>query len=265
MIPPDIVTRTIAGLALSVVIAATARSREALSTGGSIAAVVVATATAAAGWTWAATLIAFFLASTLLSRAGGRSKRERTEDIVAKAGARDAWQVIANGGPFAAIAVASILWPSAGWTIPGAGAIAASNADTWATEIGTMSRRLPRSIITFREVAPGTSGGVTSPGTLGSLAGAAFIALIVSLGGWPVQSAWAALIGGISGSFVDSIIGATVQEKRWCASCGRGTERAVHTCGTSTTVVGGVGWIRNDAVNFISSIAGALIGILWLL
>lgn len=260
MISSDIVTRSIAGLAISIVIVAIAKSRDTLSASGSVAAVALATATAAAGWAWAATLIAFFLSSTFLSKAGAGTKRQRMADIVEKGTARDARQVFANGGPFAAIAIASVIWPGLDWTVPGAGAIAASNSDTWATEIGTLSRRLPRSIATLREVPAGTSGAVTTQGLLGSVAGAAFIALFVSLGGWPAQSASAALIGGILGSIVDSVLGATIQQKRWCSSCNRGTERAVHTCGTTTTQVSGATWMDNDAVNFVSSMAGALLG-----
>lgn len=261
----EIVARSIAGLAVSIVVAAVARSRHALSTSGAVAAVFVATAAAAAGWMWAVTLLAFFVASSLLSQVGGTSAKALMDDVVEKSSARDAWQVMANGGLFAAIAVASLVYPSTAWTVLGAGSIAASNADTWATEIGALSRRLPRSITTRREVPAGTSGGVTSLGCLASIAGAAFIAMVVLLGGWPAQSACGALLGGVSGSFVDSIAGATIQERRWCGTCGRGTERAVHTCGTATTPLGGVTWIRNDAVNFLSSIAGAFTGSLCLL
>ena len=265
MISPDIVTRSIAGLALSIVIAATARSRAALSTSGSIAAVALAAFTAAAGWVWAATLFAFFLSSTVLSRAGAKKKQAAMQDIVEKGGARDAWPVLANGGPFAALAVASLVWPSLELTVPAAGAIAASNADTWATEIGALSRKLPRSITSFREVPVGTSGGVTIHGLAGSIAGAAFIALLVSLGGWTRQSACGALMGGVSGCLIDSLMGATIQQKRWCPTCGRGTERAVHTCGTMTSRIAGSRRIGNDAVNFLSSAAGALVASLCLL
>lgn len=265
MIPADMLARAFAGLVLSIVIAALARSRKTLSTSGAFAAVAAATATTAAGWTWGATLVAFFLSSTLLSQAGRARGRALTEDVIAKGGNRDAWQVFANGGPFAAAAVASVFLPSPVWTVLGAGALAASNADTWATEIGMLSRRLPRSITTLRQVSPGTSGGVTVPGILGSVAGAAFIALVVLVGGWTTASAWAALIGGTFGAFMDSILGATVQEKRWCPACGRGTERAVHTCGSATTRAGGVSWIRNDVVNLLSSVAGALTGYICLL
>ena len=262
MISTDIVYRALAGLVLSIVIAAIARRRRTLSTSGAIAAVIIAAATSAAGWTWASTLIAFFLSSTLLSHAGRGRRKASTEEVIAKGGERDWWQVIANGGPFTAAALASLFYPSSAWTVLGAGAIAASNADTWATEIGILSRQMPRSITTWREVIPGTSGGVTLLGILASIAGAAFIALVVLVGGWTRSSALAALIGGTSGALIDSMLGATVQEKRWCHSCGRGTERAVHTCGIETTHAGGVSWIRNDAVNFLSSIAGALTGYL---
>ena len=265
MIFADIVARAFAGLALSIVIAAIARWRNTLSSSGAVAAVLLGTATAAAGWTWAATLIAFFLSSTLLSRAGRARRNALTEDVIAKGGDRDAWQVFANGGPFAAAAFASLFLPSPNWTVLGAGAIAASNADTWATEIGTLSRRRPRSITTLRPVDPGTSGGVTALGTIGSVAGAAFIAIVVLVGGWAWTSACAASIGGTFGAFVDSMLGATAQEKRWCPACGRGTERAVHTCGSKTSHAGGVSWIGNDAVNLLSSIAGALTGYLCLL
>ena len=265
MISTDIIERALTGLLLSIVIAAIARRRKTLSASGGVAAVMIATLTSAAGWTWAATLIAFFLSSTVLSEAGCRRRQASTEDVIEKGGERDAWQVIANGGPFAAAALASLFSPSPEWTVLGAGAIAASNADTWATEIGTLSRRLPRSITTLRQVIPGTSGGVTLLGIVASIAGAAFIALVVLVGGWTASSACAALIGGTFGSIVDSILGSTVQEKRWCHSCGRGTERAVHTCGAETASAGGVSWIRNDAVNFLSSIAGALTGYLCLL
>ena len=55
------------------------------------------------------------------------------------------------------------------------GAIASANADTWATELGVLSRTPPRLITTGKPVAPGTSGGVTWYGTVAALAGSAFI------------------------------------------------------------------------------------------
>ncbi|MEO8577691.1 MAG: DUF92 domain-containing protein, partial [Gemmatimonadales bacterium] len=174
----------LAGAVLSVIIAGIARRRGTLTIDGSIAAVLVATACVAAGWTWAIILIVFFVAGTGVSRIGGQAKRIAMGDVVDKSGARDAFQVFANGGPFAAAAIASIFWPSHAWQVAGIGAIAASSADTWATEIGTLSKHPPRSIMGFRAVSPGTSGGVTWLGMCAALIGAAIIAIAALLLGW---------------------------------------------------------------------------------
>ena len=51
-----------------------------------------------------------------------------------------------------------------------AGAIAAASADTWATEIGTLSPANPVSIATLRPVQTGMSGGVSILGIAASAA-----------------------------------------------------------------------------------------------
>ncbi len=256
--------RVLGGIVVAIAIALIARNRNVLSISGAAAAVIVAAACVAAGWGWGIILIAFFLASTMLSSVGGQAKRLATRDVVDKGGARDAWQVLANGGPFAAAAIASIVWPSHLWEVLGAGAIAASTADTWSTEIGTLSSRGPRSILRWSRVPAGTSGGVTWLGICASLAGSGFIALITFLMGWHRGAVCAAIVGGFAGSLGDSVIGASVQVRRWCPRCEKPTERAVHVCGTTTDIVGGIRWIDNDVVNVLSSLAGALIGALCL-
>jgi uncharacterized protein (TIGR00297 family) len=218
-----------------------------------------------AGPGWIALLFAFYVSGTLLSRYGEKRKLIRLGSIVSKGGSRDAIQVAANGGVFAAAALGSMVAPSAAWMVVGAAAIASSTADTWATEIGTLVSDSPRSIITWNEVAPGTSGGVSAAGTAASLAGAALIAALAAVAGWPDRAAVAALSGGFGGAVADSILGATAQSKRWCDPCGRETERAVHDCGADTRITGGVRWLTNDGVNAISTGAGAAIGALWLL
>ena len=205
-------------------------------------------------------LLAFYVSSTLLSQYRIDAKRARVGDVVEKGGDRDMWQVAANGGAFTAIALASAITHSPALFGAGAGAIAASAADTWATEIGTLSGQVPRSIVSLTPVSPGTSGGMTLAGLLGSLAGALFIALVAFALGWPQRAEIAAITGGIGGSLVDSVLGATLQSSRWCARCKVGTERAVHSCGTTTEAARGLSWIRNDMVNFICSVTGALVG-----
>lgn len=257
--------RALAGLALASAIAVIAKRQRVLSASGAGAATAIGTASTAAGWSWSILLIAFFITGTLLSRAGQTVKRARAGDIVQKGGERDAWQVLANGGVFAAAAAASMISPSVFWPVLGAGAIAASAADTWATEIGMLSRETARSIATLGVVPTGTSGGVTFLGTAGAFSGALFIAVVTFLLGWPVRASYAAVVGGISGSLLDSLVGATLQARWYCPRCSSATERQVHVCGTRTTHAGGLHWLNNDGVNAIGSFGGAMIGALCLL
>lgn len=236
-----------------------------LTTAGIATGALLGAVCAIAGPGWIVLLIAFYVSGTLLSQYGKERKLNAIGGIAAKGGPRDAAQVLANGGVLTAAALGSLIAPSTAWMVVGAAAIASSTADTWATEVGTVFSSSPRSIITWRRVPAGTSGGVSAAGTAASLAGALFIAAVAALASWPEQAAQAAITGGFGGSLVDSVLGATAQAKRWCDACGMETERAVHTCGASTRITGGARWLDNDGVNAIGSLAGAGIGALWLL
>ncbi len=253
--------RALAGLVIAGAIAGSARRTRSLSTSGAWAATAIGALSIAAGWAWGALLIAFFVASTVLSRIGEAEKRARTADIVAKGGERDAAQVLANGGVFGLCALGSIVAPreAAAWHALGAGALAAATADTWATEIGTLVGRAPRSIISFSEVPPGTSGGITTAGTAAGVAGAAFLAGMAFMLGWSSLVAWGALVGGVAGATADSLMGATAQARRWCDRCNTATERGVHRCGATTAAAGGLAWLDNDAVNAVSTAVGAVV------
>ena len=255
------IERALAGLLIAGTVALAARRAHVLSFGGATAAVVVGVAAVAAGWEWGALLIAYFAASIALSRLRGAEKAQRTGDVVAKGGARDAIQVVANGGLFtlAALAGAALAPGSAAertLTAAALGALAASTADTWATEIGSLASRPPRSILTWRPVAPGTSGGVNLIGMLAMVAGAAFIAF----GGRALSievPIVAVVIGGFLGAIADSVVGATLQDRRWCDTCQKSTERPIHGCGTPTRHAGGITLVDNDLVNVIATFAGA--------
>jgi uncharacterized protein (TIGR00297 family) len=250
------------GLLLAAVIALLARRVRALAPSGAVAATVVGAICVAAGWEWATVLLAFFATSTALSRLRAERKAALLGALVAKGGERDAVQVLANGGPFALAALGMLVQPSPTWLVAGAAAIAAATADTWATEIGTLAARRPRTILGWREVPAGTSGAVSALGLLAALAGSGFIAAAVLLLGWPSAAALGALVGGIAGSTVDSLLGAGLQARRWCDACDRPTERTEHDCGAPTRVIGGLRWLDNDGVNLVSGLMGATIG--WL-
>jgi uncharacterized protein (TIGR00297 family) len=237
------------------------RRANALTASGAVAAAVIGTAAIAAGWSWGALLLAMFVSASALSKVGQRKKAARVDAIVAKGGKRDAYQVMANGGLFAVAAVGYLFSPATAWFAIAAGSLAASAADTWATEVGTLSRVEPVYIVNGRRVPPGTSGGITLAGTASSVAGALFIAAVAASTSWPTPFA-AIAVGGFAGALSDSILGGTVQARRWCELCAKGTERFIHDCGATTRPAGGIPGFNNDLVNAACSAIGALVALL---
>lgn len=140
------------------------------------------------------------------------------------------------------------------------GALAAASADTWATEIGTLWGAKSRSIITWRPTNPGMSGGVTGTGSAAAVIGAAIVALMAArVLDLPLAGDFviAATVGGVAGCVVDSLIGGTMQARRWCEHCKEWTERRVHPCSYRTVHAAGFRWVTNDVVNFAATFAGA--------
>jgi uncharacterized protein (TIGR00297 family) len=256
------IVRALAGLLLAALVSIVARKARSLTTGGAIAATIVGTAAVSAGWDWGALLILYFASSTLLSRSGRALKEQRTASIVAKSGERDAVQVFANGATFAGAAIAMLVRPDVRWIALGAGSLAAAAADTWATEIGTLYGGEPRSVLSWRRVPAGTSGAISAIGTLAVVSGAMFIAILTKLFGATPAVARHVALGGIVGALVDSLLGATVQARRWCVVCERETERMTHDCGADTRHLRGWAWLDNDLVNFLSNAAGGLLAAL---
>jgi uncharacterized protein (TIGR00297 family) len=219
------------------------------------------------GLPWAALLLVFFISSSALSRAFTRRKKEVSEKF-SKGSRRDWAQVLANGGLGGLLVIAHGVFPEQTWPwIAYCGAMAAVNADTWATELGVLSRGMPRLITTGRLVERGASGGISLLGTAASLAGAmliGFTATVFPFGSAPLTLPGpasllvAASLGGLLGSLFDSFLGATVQAIYRCPNCGKETERhPFHTCGSQTRLLRGWRWLDNDMVNFACSLAGA--------
>ena len=253
----------IVALLVSAVVVWVAAWRQWLSRSGAAAALVVGTFILGfGGWQWALLLGWFFVSSSLLSRFKEADKQKAAEKFD-KGSERDAMQVLANGGLGALIALCSAIWPSELWFVFFVGVMGAVSADTYATELGTLSKTPPRLITNLRPVDVGTSGGISPLGTLVSLGGGLLIGILAGLvtaGQFGALMA-AGAIGGLLGSLTDSVLGATIQQIYWCDTCGKDTEKQIHGCQTHTRPLRGWSWMNNDAVNLIASIIGGLVAL----
>jgi uncharacterized protein (TIGR00297 family) len=196
----------------------------------------------------------FFVTGSILTQVTRRSGLASSES---PKGGRNVRQVGANG-LWAALGAGMVPWePVAGWAML-TGALAAAQSDTWATEIGARSTRLPRMITTWARVPRGTSGGITLRGTLGGLAGAAVLSALGAGVGVPTPAATAGFLGGIVGMLGDSVLGASVQAGFRCDACNEDTERSRHRCGRESRHVSGWKWLDNDGVNLLATgVAGS--------
>ncbi len=195
--------------------------------GAAAAAVVGVLVVGFGGWPMAALLVLFFVTSSAWTRWHAPQKPHPEHRH-----GRSAAQVWANGAIAAGLALWSNLAPAPWIGTAFAAAIAASTADTWATELGLLSSRPPRMITSGRLVAPGQSGGVTVLGTVGGIVGAAVIGAAAA---WGLRVPFVPVcVGGSLAMLVDSVLGATIE----------GRQR----------------WLDNNAVNFLTTAAGALVG-----
>lgn len=258
--------RALLGLMLSAAIGYAGYAKKALNFSGVAGAILVGTLIfGLGGWDWGLVLIAFFLSSSFLSRYRGREKASLAEKFT-KGDRRDLGQTLANGGVGALLAIGSAVHPHTLWLVAFVGAMATVNADTWATEIGVLSRVRPRLITTGREVEVGTSGGVSWLGTISTLAGGIFIGLLAGLGQLTSTAGvdlsillFSGLLGGLCGSLFDSLLGATVQAIYYCDRCTKETEQVTHRCGEQARQLRGWRWLNNDLVNLFSSMIGAAV------
>jgi uncharacterized protein (TIGR00297 family) len=220
------------------------------------------------GLSIAAPLFAFFLTGTLLSRAHS-AHPGAFDDVQHKRGARDAVQVLSNGGAAAACALAAALLSrivpafAPAWYAASIGALAVATADTWATEIGARSSTPPRSIATGRVVRPGVSGGVTPLGLLASIGGAVIIGVAAAAFSPEMRSAaWIATYAviGFLGAAFDSVLGGTLQGAWHCDRCDAPCEAHAHRCGAQARLVRGWSRLDNDDVNALATVAGSVLG-----
>ncbi len=267
-LPSEWIVRAAWALGLNLRAASVAYLRRSIAADGAAAAVVVGFLIYVAGgvFYWAL-LMAFFASSTALGKLGKQRKHD-ARSLHTKGEHRDAIQVLANGGFATLMAVLHALSGRPIFMLGFAIALAAANADTWASEVGVLSSREPVNILTGKRVSRGTSGGISALGLLASAGGALFIALCFAAGYW-ITTGWngvemAALVaavagGGFLGSVVDSVLGATIQAQYWDSIRRRHTERPRNAQGLPNRLVRGFHVVTNDAVNALSGAIGSLV------
>jgi uncharacterized protein (TIGR00297 family) len=206
-------------------------------------------------------LFSMFLSSSLITKYKHEFKAQLTDKVLKKSGPRDAIQAISNLGMASLCFVLYCFSKESVYLLAMACSVAASNADSWASEIGVLSKSKPVLITNFKECKPGISGGVTWLGTIAGLFGSMFIALITCLLkneiGIDLEFLYLFLIVsvfGFIGIFVDSLLGATVQII-YTDNVGDETENNQNAIIKSR----GVEWINNDMVNFLTTLIIAIL------
>ncbi len=225
------------------------------------------------GMAWTVPLLTFYLLSSVLSKLG-RKRKAKFDLVFEKGSQRDAGQVYANGGIAWVLMIAYSLNNDPAIFFAYLGTLAAVQADTWATEIGTLWPN-PKAwlVTTFKEVPVGTSGGVSVPGTSGAFLGSLLIcasALAINVQwlsdfGW-LQSLLLIGFSGLLASMVDSFFGATVQAQYFDPIREKVTERT-HSLAPNGTMISnrlikGTPLVNNDLVNTFCALSGSALAYL---
>jgi len=197
-------------------------------TGGILAALLYK----GAGITGIVMLCAFFVAGSAAT-ALGRSRKEQLGIAEQNKGQRNAWQVLANGGIAALLALAALADAahSALYHAMLAGSLAAAASDTLSSELGMVYGRSHYNILTFKKDIRGLDGVVSLEGTLAGIAGAFAIALVYALAAGFNKQFFFVGLAGVLGNLADSVLGAAWERKRY---------------------------IGNDLVNFLNTLFAAL-------
>ncbi|OGC93441.1 MAG: hypothetical protein A2W25_02300 [candidate division Zixibacteria bacterium RBG_16_53_22] len=254
-----------AALILSLSLALLSYRFKALSRSGAVGTVVVGTIIFGfGGVVFAIPLLFFFISSSIFSHLKTPGKIQSLSGAD-KTGTRDFAQVMANGAAASALALVYFLSGDIIWFFPYLASLCEASADTWATELGTLHPDSPVSILSLKRVDPGQSGGISILGTVASIGGAIMTMLVARSGGliadeflWIDMMLWlTAACCGLAGSFLDSVLGASLQAQYRCNQCHRRTERRNH-CGLPATLARGVRFVDNDFVNFAGTLFAAL-------
>ena len=196
-------------------------------------------------WRFLFPLAAFFILSSLLSKIVKNASFYQIKGSV-----RDIVQVYANGGIALLICIFDFIQPNAINIFLFLASISAAMSDTWATEIGKISRNRPISILNFKPMDHSLSGGITRIGIIGSLLGSSLFGFTI----WcvipmPSVIVYGIILCGFVGSVFDSILGATIQAKYETQ-----TGEIIESDQDGAVFISGISWVNNDMVNLMNTV-----------
>ncbi len=183
----------------------------------------------------------------------GKILKNDLSSVVKKTRSKDLVEIFVNGAGSLLSLLLYACTEFYGFYVMALISLSAGFIDSLASDVGTLSRKMPYDIFNKCVVTKGMSGGITMLGTLASLVGAVIFATAITfICGLPHYAI--VLISAVSyaGCITDTVIGALFQAKYRCSVCGSNTEREEH-CGVPTKLVSGLAFINNDTVNFISN------------
>jgi uncharacterized protein (TIGR00297 family) len=168
---------------------------------------------------WFLIMLGFFI----LGSAATRYKFEYKKRIgveQGQSGARGYRNVFANGIIAAAAAVMFGVFQQPLFVVMYVGCVATAAADTLASEIG-VTGGIPRLITTLKQVPIGTNGGITVTGETVALFGGFLVSVVAMLlNVITPQMVAICTLAGFVGTNIDSVIGATLENKGFLGNAG---------------------------------------------
>lgn len=212
------------------------------------------------------TLIAFFISSSLITKLNENKDKKHTQG-------RNYVQVIANSLVPVIFSVLYYVFNNEIFILAAVVSISTSNSDTWASEIGAMSKGKTFYILNFKVAPKGVSGAISGLGTFASLIGALFMGLVF-VGLYAITEpmtltqvlyyGFVITTCGFLGNLIDSYLGALIQAKYRGVDTGTYTEKR-WLPNEKVVLASGLALITNDMVNLLSALSASILTIIFFL
>lgn len=176
-------------------------------------------------------------------------------------GGRTGKQVFCNGGIYTLFLALFFLTSDVIFLIAGMAAITTALSDTASSEIGRRYGKSTISILNFKKIPAGVSGGISEVGTVSGLifAGAMAGLPFLILSEYTIQMFIIVCAAGFIGNIADSLIGAIFQIKYRPDPKSLWSDEPV---GDGINQTRGIAWITNNTVNLLATATAGIMGIL---